>query len=157
MLFPLGTKQTSLSLLGCGSPCFLLFLLGTKRTSASLLGCSSHYFVLSPFGVFGGRVVGFAGVVLFLLVSRFWGWLVRVGRFACLPSFFGWGRSANLPPVCRWVRGVLPVSLECCWVFGVIWFTAPWLGGAVNRLGVISFSIYGFGLLYFFVILYLFG
>lgn len=80
-------------------------------------------------GVFVGRVVGFAGVVLFLLVSRFWGWLVRVGRFACLPSFFGWGRSANLPPVCRWVRGVLPVSLECCWVFGVIWFTAPGLGG----------------------------
>ena len=74
---------------------------------------------------FGGWVVGFAGVVLFLLVSRFWGWLVRVGRFAC-------------PPL--GVAGFL----------GVIWFTAPWLGGAVNRLGVISFSIYGLGLLYFF-------
>ena len=45
-------------------------------------------------------VLGFAGVVRFLLVSCFWGWLVQVGRFACLP--LGCLVGCVLP-VCPWV------------------------------------------------------
>ena len=88
--------------------------------------------------------MGFAGGGSVFAGLGFLG-LVSSGRAFCLS-----------PPGCL-VGCVLPVPpLGVAWFLGLYGLPPPgW--GAVNRLGVISFSIYGFGLLYFLVILYLFG
>ena len=88
-----------------------------------------------------------AGGSVFAGLAFFWGWLVRVGS---PPAVVGWvGSACPLP----WL--LVQGCSVCILLLGVVGFLGgyglpPPGWGAVNRLGVISFSIYGLGLLYFF-------
>ena len=108
-----------------------------------------------------GRVVGFAGVVRFLLVSSFLG-VVSSGRavLPVSPGMFCWvGSACPLP----WL--LVQGCSVCILLLGVVGFLGGmvyrpslfFLGGAVNLLGVISFSVSGWGYSIFLVILFLFG
>lgn len=97
---------------------------------------------------------------------------VGLGVFCPSPPVFGWAFCLS-PPLaaglgvffCPSPPGVLGAGrFACRFPLGVAGFfegdmvyRPSLFGGAVNLLGVISFSIYGFGVTLFFVILYLFG
>ena len=98
-----------------------------------------------------------AGGSVFTCLAFFWGWLVRVGS---PPAVVGWvGSACPLP----WL--LVQGCSVCILLLGVVGFLGGmvyrpslfFLGGAVNLLGVISFSVSGWGYSIFLVILFLFG